>query len=133
MEFFPFNRFLIMDINTVSILLIIGLIAGFFSGLIGIGGGIIIVPALVYILSMDQKTAQGTTLFMFMFPIGLLAVLNYYKAGNIDYKSAAIMASTFIIGAYFGGKSAIAIDTKLIKQIFGIFIILIGIKMLWNK
>ena len=122
-----------MDINTVSILLIIGLIAGFFSGLIGIGGGIIIVPALVYILSMDQKTAQGTTLFMFMFPIGLLAVLNYYKAGNIDYKSSAIMATTFIIGAYFGGKSAIVIDTKLIKQIFGIFIILIGIKMLWNK
>ena len=122
-----------MDTNTVSILLIIGLIAGFFSGLIGIGGGIIIVPALVYILSMDQKTAQGTTLFMFMFPIGLLAVLNYYKAGNIDYKSAAIMATTFIIGAYFGGKSAIAIDTKLIKQIFGIFIILIGLKMLWNK
>ena len=120
-----------MDINSVSILLIIGLIAGFFSGLIGIGGGIIIVPALVYILSMDQKTAQGTTLFMF--PIGLLAVLNYYKAGNTDYKSAAIMATTFIIGAYFGGKSAIAIDTKLIKQIFGIFIILIGIKMLWNK
>ena len=106
-----------MDINSVSILLIIGLIAGFFSGLIGIGGGIIIVPALVYILSMDQKTAQGTTLFMFMFPIGLLAVLNYYKAGNTDYKSAAIMATTFIIGAYFGGKSAIAIDTKLIKQI----------------
>ena len=103
-----------MDINSVSILLIIGLIAGFFSGLIGIGGGIIIVPALVYILSMDQKTAQGTTLFMFMFPIGLLAVLNYYKAGNTDYKSAAIMATTFIIGAYFGGKSAIAIDTKLL-------------------
>ena len=122
-----------LTLNEILILLVIGVIAGMISGFIGVGGGIVIVPALVYILSMDQKTAQGTTLFMFMFPIGLLAVLNYYKAGNIDYKSAAIMATTFIIGAYFGGKSAIAIDTKLIKQIFGIFIILIGIKMLWNK
>jgi uncharacterized protein len=119
--------------NTIIILLGIGLLAGFFSGLIGIGGGIIIVPVLVYMLSMNQKTAQGTTLFMFLLPIGLLGVYNYHKAGHVDFKTAAIMAITFIIGSYFGSKTAIAIDTKVVKQIFGAAIILIGIKMLLNR
>ena len=119
--------------NTVLVLLLVGLLAGFLSGLIGIGGGILIVPVLVYLLAMNQKTAQGTTLFMFLLPIGLLGVYNYYKAGHVDFKSAAIMAITFIIGSYFGSKTAITIDTKLVKQIFGLVIILIGIKMLWNK
>ena len=119
--------------NTVIILLALGLVAGFLSGLIGIGGGIVIVPVLVYLLAMDQKTAQGTTLFMFMLPIGILGVYNYYKAGHVDFKSAAIVAATFIVGSYFGSKTAIAIDTKVVKQIFAVAIILIGIKMLWNR
>lgn len=122
-----------MDMNTLIFLLVIGLFAGFLSGLIGIGGGIIIVPALVYFISLDQKTAQGTTLFMFLFPIGLLGVFNYYKAGHVDYKTATIMAITFIIGSYFGSKTAISIDTKLMKQLFAIVIILLGLKMLWDK
>jgi hypothetical protein len=122
-----------MDMNTILLLLVIGLVAGFLSGLIGIGGGIIIVPILVYLLHIDQKTAQGSTLFMFLFPIGILGVFNYYKAGNVDFKIAAIMAVTFIAGSYFGSKTAIAIDTRVVKQIFAVMIILIGIKMLWNK
>lgn len=119
--------------NTVIILLVVGLVAGYLSGLIGIGGGIVIVPILVYLLNFNQKTAQGTTLFMFLFPIGILGVYNYYKGGFLDYKTALIMASTFIIGSYLGSKTVIAIDTKIVKQIFGAFIILIGIKMLLNK
>ena len=119
--------------NTVLVLLAVGLVAGFLSGLIGIGGGIIIVPVLVYLLAVDLKTAQGTTLFMFMLPVGVLGVFNYYKAGHVDFKYAAVMAITFVVGSYFGSKSAITIDTKLVKQIFAIVIILIGIKMLWNK
>jgi uncharacterized membrane protein YfcA len=119
--------------NTVLILLAVGLVAGFMSGLIGIGGGVVIVPLLVYILNMNQKTAQGSTLFMFLFPIGILGVYNYHKAGLIDYKTAAIMAITFIIGSYLGGKTVVAIDTKIIKQIFGAIIVLIGFKMLFNK
>ena len=122
-----------MNMNTIIILLCIGLAAGFLSGLIGIGGGIVIVPALVYLLAADQKTAQGTTLFMFLFPIGLLGVYNYHKAGNISYQTAGIMAITFILGSYFGSKAAVTFDTKMVKQIFAVFIILIGIKMLWNK
>lgn len=119
--------------NEVLILLVVGLLAGFLSGLIGIGGGIVIVPVLVYLLNFNQKTAQGTTLFMFLFPIGILGVHNYYKAGHLDYKTALIMAVTFVIGSYFGSKMVIAIDTKIVKQMFGAFIILIGIKMVLNK
>jgi uncharacterized protein len=122
-----------MGVNTVLILLLVGLAAGFVSGLIGIGGGIIMVPMLVYLLAYDQKTAQGTTLLMFILPIGIFGVYNYYKAGHVDIKTAAIMAITFMVGSYFGSKTAITIDTKLVKQIFALSMILIGIKMLWNK
>jgi uncharacterized protein len=119
--------------NTVYILLLIGLVAGFFSGLIGIGGGVVIVPLLVYALNMNQIAAQGTTLFMFLMPVGILSVYNYYKAGQMDFKSAAIMAITFLVGSYFGSKTAVSVDAKIIKQIFGAFMILIGFKLLLNK
>jgi uncharacterized membrane protein YfcA len=119
--------------NTILILLAIGLVAGYLSGLIGIGGGIVIVPVLVYMLAVDQKTAQGTTLFMFMIPIGFMGVYNYYKAGHVDFKTALIIAITFVIGSYFGSKTAIAIDTRLVRQIFAVAIILIGIRMLWGR
>ncbi len=122
-----------MSFNEVIILLGIGLLAGFLSGLIGIGGGIVIVPVLVYFFTMNQKTAQGTTLFMFLLPIGIMGVYNYHKAGHVDYKTALIMAITFVAGSYLGSKTAIGIDTKLVKQIFGVTIILIGIKMLLGK
>jgi uncharacterized membrane protein YfcA len=119
--------------NTIYILLIIGLIAGFLSGLIGIGGGVVIVPVLVYVLHMNQITAQGTTIFMFLLPIGALSVYNYYNAGHVDFKYASIMALTFIVGSYFGSKTAISVDAKLIKQVFGVFMVLVGIKMFLNK
>lgn len=119
--------------NDVLILLGIGLIAGFLSGLIGIGGGIIIVPVLVYVIHLNQQEAQGTTLFMFLLPIASLSVYNYYKAGQVNMKVAAIMACTFIIGGYLGSKTALAVDTKLVKQIFAASIIAIGIKMLLDK
>ena len=122
-----------MSFNELFILLAIGLFAGFLSGLIGIGGGIVIVPVLVYFFAMSQKTAQGTTLFMFLLPIGVLGVYNYHKAGHVDFKTAAIMATTFVIGSYLGSKTAINIDTRVVKQIFAVSIILIGIKMLFGK
>jgi uncharacterized membrane protein YfcA len=119
--------------NTVLLLLAIGLMAGFLSGLIGIGGGIIIMPLLLYLVNMNQKTAQGTTLFLFMLPISVLSVYNYHKAGYVDFKTAAIMAITFLVGSYFGSKIAINIDTKALKQVFAVIIILIGVKILWDK
>ncbi len=119
--------------NPILILLAVGLIAGIFSGVIGIGGGIIIVPALVYFLGMNQLTAQGTTLALFLPPIGFLAVYNYYKAGYVDIKSGLIMAITFIIGGYIGSKVSIALDQNTVKRIFGIVTLLIAVKMIFGK
>lgn len=122
-----------MSITDILILLSIGLVAGILSGLVGIGGGIVIVPVLVYYFAMNQKTAQGTVLFMFLLPIGILGVINYYKAGHVDMKAAIIMALTFAVGSYFGSRTAIAIDTKLVKQFFAVVMILVGVKMLLGK
>lgn len=119
--------------NSIYILLLVGLFAGILSGLVGIGGGIIIVPVLVYFLHYSQQQAQGTTLFMFLLPIGLLGVVNYYKAGYVEMKTAIIIASTFVIGSYFGSKWAIVLDQKTVKQIFGMIIVLLGVKMIFWK
>ncbi len=122
-----------MTIQIVLILLAVGLAAGFLSGMVGIGGGIIIVPVLVYFLGFTQHQAQGTTLFMFLLPIGILGVMNYHKQGYVDYKTALIICSTFVFGSYFGSKLAISLDQKTVKQIFGAIIILLGAKMLFWK
>jgi uncharacterized membrane protein YfcA len=122
-----------MTIQIVLILLAVGLAAGFLSGMVGIGGGIIIVPVLVYFLGFTQHQAQGTTLFMFLLPIGILGVMNYHKQGYVDYKTALIICSTFVFGSYFGSKLSISLDQKTVKQIFGAIIILLGAKMLFWK
>jgi uncharacterized membrane protein YfcA len=122
-----------MTLTILFILLAVGLLAGFLSGMVGIGGGIIIVPVLVYFLGFTQHQAQGTTLFMFLLPIGILGVMNYHKQGYVDYKTALIICSTFVFGSYFGSKLAISLDQKMIKQIFGAVIILLGAKMLFWK
>ena len=122
-----------MTPTIIFILLAVGLLAGFLSGMVGIGGGIIIVPVLVYFLGYTQHQAQGTTLFMFLLPIGILGVMNYHKQGYVDYKTALIICSTFVFGSYFGSKLAISVDQKTIKQIFGVVIILLGAKMFFWK
>ena len=122
-----------MTLTTLFILLSVGLLAGFLSGMVGIGGGIIIVPVLVYFLGFSQHQAQGTTLFMFLLPIGILGVMNYHKQGYVDYKTALIICSTFVFGSYFGSKLSISLDQKMVKQIFGAIIVLLGIKMLLGK
>jgi len=122
-----------MTIQILLILLAVGLAAGFLSGMVGIGGGIIIVPVLVYFLGFTQHQAQGTTLFMFLLPIGILGVMNYHKQGYVDYKTALIICTTFVFGSYFGSKLSISLDQKTVKQIFGAIIILLGAKMLFWK
>lgn len=91
-----------MDVQTIIILSAIGLSAGILSGFVGIGGGIIIVPALIYLLGLTQHQAQGTSLFLMLPPIGILAVYNYYQSGTINFWFGGIIAITFIIGGYFG-------------------------------
>lgn len=116
--------------NEIIVLLIVGVLAGFLSGLVGVGGGLIIVPALVYFLSFSQQQAQGTSLLLLLLPTGVFAVMNYYKAGYVDWKAALIIASTFLVGGFLGSKAAIALDQNIVKKIFACFMILMGVKML---
>jgi uncharacterized membrane protein YfcA len=122
-----------MTITQLSALLLVGLFAGFLSGMVGIGGGIVIVPVLVYFLGLTQHQAQGTVLFMFLLPIGILGVFNYYKSGNVDIKYAFIIASTFVVGSYFGSKLSISLDQEIVKKIFGCIMLLISLKMIFWK
>ncbi len=122
-----------MEVSTIATIIIIGVIAGVFSGFIGIGGGLIVVPALVLFLGFTQHAAQGTSLAMMLPPIGILAVYNYHKAGHLDLKVAMILATSFIIGSYFGSKVAIGLPADTVKKGFGIIIILIGIKFILGK
>ncbi len=119
--------------GTLVILLCLGLIAGMLSGLVGIGGGIVIVPALIYFMGYSQHQAQGTVLFMFLLPIGILGVFNYYQAGYIEWKTALVMGSTFIIGSYFGSKLSISIDQVMLRKVFGVIIFLLSLKMIFGK
>src|SRR5437868_14621825 len=119
--------------TTIIILLCIGLMAGILSGMVGVGGGIIIVPALVYFMGVSQHEGQGTSLAVLLLPVGIFAVYNYYKAGYVDIRSTLIIASTFLIGGFIGSKIAIAIDQNLIKKIFGVFLLLVAFKMILVK
>jgi uncharacterized membrane protein YfcA len=122
-----------MSVSTVIILLVIGTITGIMAGMLGVGGGIVAIPALVMIMGLSQQTAQGTSLAMMLPPVGILAVYNYYKAGHVDFRFAILLAIAFIAGSYFGSKFAIAIPQLLMKKIFGIVLLLVSIKMLFFK
>lgn len=120
-----------MDIQTILILIIIGVASGILSGLIGIGGGIIIVPALVFFLGFSQLQAQGTSLGILLLPVGLLAVMQFYKAGFIDVRAVGVVALAFLVGGYFGSKIALSIPEELVKKVFAILLIVIAVKMLF--
>ena len=122
-----------LKMDTVVMILIIGIVAGLFSGFIGIGGGLVVVPCLVFFLGMSQHSAQGTSLAMMLPPIGVMAVYNYYKAGAVDFKVAAILCASFIAGSFLGSKIAISLSPDQIKKAFGVFIILLGLKMVFWK
>lgn len=122
-----------MSISQLVLLLIIGLTAGFVGGALGLGGGIIIVPALVYLLNFTQHEAQGTSLMVLLFPVGIFAVVNYYRAGYIDWKYALLLMLGVVVGSYFGSKISIGISAATLRRIFGFFIILVGIKMILGK
>lgn len=119
--------------NELIALLLIGFFAGSFSGVLGIGGGIIIVPSLVYFLGMGQHSAQGTALAMFLIPVGILGIYNYHKSGFVDIKVAGIMAITFMIGSFLGSKLAINLDAATMKKTFGVVMLLISIKLILGK
>lgn len=119
-----------MSTSTIVILLLVGLAAGMLSGLVGVGGGLIIVPALVYFLAFGQKEAQGTSLGILLLPVGILGVWQYYKSGHIDFKVVGMVSAGFIIGAFLGSKLAIKIPDQTLKKAFACMMIVTACKML---
>ena len=111
----------------VLLYILLGLAAGIFSGILGLGGGIIIIPALIYFFGMSQHQAQGTTLAMLLPPIGLLAVWVYYKQGYVDLKVAAILCLGFLIGGFFGAKLATELSEEALKKVFGVALLLVAV------
>ncbi len=120
-----------MDVTTIVFLLLLGLAAGMLSGLVGIGGGIILVPGLIYFLGFSQKMAQGTSLGILLLPVGILAVWQFYKGGYVDVKAVGFVALAFVIGGYFGSKITLALPQETVKKIFAILLLVISIKMLF--
>jgi uncharacterized membrane protein YfcA len=119
-----------MTPQTIFMLVSIGLFAGLLSGFVGVGGGIIIVPALVFLLGLTQHQAQGTSLFVLMLPVVSFAVLNYWKSGNVKWEYGLLIAMTFIVGAYFGSKLSLKISPGLVQLLFGILMAYISFRMI---
>jgi uncharacterized membrane protein YfcA len=122
-----------MGTSMILILVVIGIITGVMAGMLGIGGAIVMIPALVYFLGFSQQMAQGTSLAVMLPPIGIIAAYNYYKAGHVDIKVALILAACFLIGSYFGSKFALQIPQMVLKKIFGVLLLLVAAKMLLGK
>ena len=113
--------------------ILLGLIAGALSGLIGIGGGIIIIPALILFFGFSQHAAQGTTLALMVPPIGILAAITYYKHGLVDLKVASLICLGFVFGGLIGAKIATTLPNIMLERIFGISLLLIALKMIFVK
>ena len=122
-----------MTTSVLITLIIIGIITGIAAGMLGIGGAIIMVPALVFILGLTQHQAQGTSLAVMLPPIGIIAAYNYYKAGAVNLKFALILATAFIIGSYFGSKLALNIPQNILKKIFALLLLFVSLRMLLSK
>lgn len=116
----------------IVLVLLLGVTAGIMVGLLGIGGGLVLVPAMVYVLRMDQHLAQGTSLFILLPPIGLGALRQYWKAGNVDWRAGILCAIGMILGAYLGGLVAVPMPTPRLKMWFGAYLIF-SAALLWMK
>jgi uncharacterized membrane protein YfcA len=113
--------------------LVLGLVAGVLSGLVGIGGGVIIVPALVFLFSMSQHTAQGTTVAMLVLPVGALAAWVYYRQGFVDISVAGLLAVGFVLGSLAGARIAVTLPDAALEKIFGAMVVLIGLRMIFGR
>lgn len=122
-----------MSVSMLIGLLAIGVVTGVMAGIFGIGGAIIMIPALVYFMGFSQQMAQGTSLAVMLPPIGIFAAYNYYKAGQANIKFALILAVAFIVGSYFGSKLALNLPAAILKKGFAVLLILVAAKMLFSK
>jgi len=117
--------------NEIINLVLIGLIAGAFSGMFGIGGGLVMVPAMVFFLAMSQHSAQGTSLGVLVIPVVAVAAYNYYKAGELNVKFAIIIALSFAVGGYFGSKLSLGVSEVMLKRIFGVLMLAMAMKLIF--
>ena len=117
-----------MEFQNVVIIAIIGIAAGVMGGMLGLGGAIVIIPALVMFLGYSQQMAQGTALVMMVLPVGGLAAFQYYQKGLIDVKAAVIMAAFFFAGGYFGGKFATQIPQDILRKVFALMLVFVAVK-----
>ena len=122
-----------MALSTVLILVVIGVLAGMLSGFVGVGGGIIMVPALVWMLGYSQHQAQGTSLAVLMLPVVALAVWTYNKEYPIDFKSVGIIAVAFAVGSWMGSTGALKLSPETVKKIFGGLMIIAALKLIFGK
>lgn len=120
-----------MSTHTFIIVVIIGLVAGVLSGLVGIGGGIVIVPALAFFLGFSQHEAQGTSLGILLLPAGIFAALNYYKQGYINLKVVLFLFIGFVIGGWLGSKISLNLSEDAVKKIFAVMLVIVACKMLF--
>ena len=111
---------------------VIGVVAGFLSGLLGIGGAVILIPGMVYVLGFDQRMAQGTSLAVLALPVVLAGALEYYRQGFVDLRTAAVLVLSFPLGSLLGGMLAVKTSPQLLKKIFAIFLIVVALKMLFD-
>lgn len=112
--------------------IVIGVLGGIAAGLFGVGGGIVIIPALIYWVGFSQHRATGTSLAVLLPPIGLAATIEYYRHGNVDVKAAAILACTMFAGSWVGAYAANRIDGAVLRLIFSVFICVIGLYLLYG-
>ncbi|MDF2881362.1 MAG: hypothetical protein K0R54_1919 [Clostridiaceae bacterium] len=119
--------------SNIILFILIGLLAGVLSGFLGIGGGVVIVPALVYICGFSQLKAQGTSLAILLPPVGILAFMEYYKNGNVDVKAGLIIAAALVLGSAAAGRFAQNISPSLLRKAFAVFMIIVSIKMFFSK
>ena len=122
-----------MNTSIIIALIVIGLLAGVLSGIMGVGGGVVMIPLMILLLGFNQHQAQGTSLAVLAVPVTFLAAYNYYNAGFVNWKYAAVIAVFFVVGGIAGSKLAVTLDQKTLRRIFGGILFVISIKMLWGK
>ena len=121
-----------MTSSTIIILILIGFFAGILSGFVGIGGGVIIVPALVFFLGLSQHEAQGTSLFVLMMPVVGLAVYNYWRENSINWNYGFIIALAFVVGGFFGSKISLKLSPSFVKLVFGMIMAYVSVRLIMS-